>query len=220
MGTAYFQFARSVATFTGTGSGRRLTVSAVTGKIFLNNVISGTGVPVGTTIVEQQSGTEGGAGVYTTSQATTASRATLTAMQSISIYEQTINTNTLVKQLAPVINSPNAKGYVTVNPASGEIQPLPLARGKGLPAFSGIDMVAKWYQGGGALANGFYIFASTRMSQSSQTNIAAIFTINDPNATHVKELISNKSIQADQHTHTFEYVFPNAWTCPIFLVNG
>ncbi|HEY6330630.1 MAG TPA: hypothetical protein VI756_14930, partial [Blastocatellia bacterium] len=219
MGTRYFQSPQIVAKFTGTGSGTSLTVSGVTGKIFLNNVISGSGVPARTTIVAQQNGIEGGAGVYTTNRATTANVASLTATQSISMYNQTINTNSLVKRFAPVINSPTAEGYVTINPASGEMQPLPLTWGVGLPAFSGVDVMVKWYQGGGALVNGFYIFASTRMSES-QTNIAVIFTINDPNVTQVKELISGTSIQVDQHTHSFKYIFPNAWTCPVFLVNG
>lgn len=67
------------ATFTGTGSGTNLTASAVTGSIGIGNVISGTGVPGGTTIVSQTSGTPGGAGVYVTSGATTASTAAITA---------------------------------------------------------------------------------------------------------------------------------------------
>ena len=61
------------ATFTGTGSGTNLTVTAVTGVIGLGDVLSGTGVTAGTTIVSQTSGTTGGAGVYVTSLATTSS---------------------------------------------------------------------------------------------------------------------------------------------------
>lgn len=67
------------ATFTATGSGTNLTVSSVTGLISIGETISGTGVPAGTTIVSQTSGTTGGAGVYVTSQATTASAATVTS---------------------------------------------------------------------------------------------------------------------------------------------
>jgi hypothetical protein len=40
---------------------------------------------------------------------------------------------------------------------------------------SGIETMAKLYQGGGALANGFYVFADTRESQAA-ANIAATFT--------------------------------------------
>jgi len=56
-----------------------LTVSAVTGgNIVVNAVVAGAGIPTGTTIIAQQSGTPGGNGVYTTSVATTASSAALT----------------------------------------------------------------------------------------------------------------------------------------------
>lgn len=73
----------SGATFTGTGSGTNLTVSAVTGSIGVGDVIAGTGVPGGTTIASQTSGTTGGSGVYVTSGATTSSGAALTANLSI-----------------------------------------------------------------------------------------------------------------------------------------
>ena len=56
-----------------------LTVSAVTGgNIVVNATVAGPGVPTGTTIVSQTSGTTGGNGVYVTSQATTATSAALT----------------------------------------------------------------------------------------------------------------------------------------------
>lgn len=67
------------AQFTGTGSGTNLTVSAVTGIILVGDDVRGTGVPTGTTIISQTSGTTGGAGVYVTSQATTSSSASLTS---------------------------------------------------------------------------------------------------------------------------------------------
>ena len=67
------------ASFTGTGSGTNLTTSAVTGIIKVGDTVAGTGVPAGTTIVSQTSGTTGGAGVYVTSQATTSSGASLTS---------------------------------------------------------------------------------------------------------------------------------------------
>ncbi|MEJ0073156.1 MAG: hypothetical protein WDN27_03715 [Candidatus Saccharibacteria bacterium] len=43
---------------------------------------------------------------------------TVQSGQSISIYAQAKATDALVKQLAPVINSPTAKNYVTVSPAA------------------------------------------------------------------------------------------------------
>lgn len=67
------------ATFTATAAGNQLTTSAVTGLISVGDTISGTGVPAGTTILNQVSGTTGGAGVYTTSVVTTATAATVTS---------------------------------------------------------------------------------------------------------------------------------------------
>jgi hypothetical protein len=71
------------ATFTGTGSGTNLTASSVTGTIGIGQLILGTGVPGGTTIVSQTSGTPGGTGVYVTSASTTSSGAALTANEMI-----------------------------------------------------------------------------------------------------------------------------------------
>jgi len=66
------------AQFTATGSGTNLTVSAMTiGKITVGDTLSGTGIPTGTTIVSQTSGTAGAVGVYVTSAATTAAAATV-----------------------------------------------------------------------------------------------------------------------------------------------
>lgn len=62
-----------------TGTGTSLNVTSVTGQLNTGDVLSGTGVPAGTTIVNQVSGTPGGVGVYTTSNSTTSSSASLTA---------------------------------------------------------------------------------------------------------------------------------------------
>jgi len=67
------------ASFTGTGSGTNLTTTSVTGVIKVGDTVTGTGVPAGTTIISQTSGTTGGAGVYVTSAATTSSSASLTS---------------------------------------------------------------------------------------------------------------------------------------------
>lgn len=78
-----FAVLQGTVSFTGTGSGTNLTVSAVSGGYLLNNsTIAGTGVPGGTTIVSQTSGTPGGAGIYVTSGATTSSGASITANSS------------------------------------------------------------------------------------------------------------------------------------------
>lgn len=67
------------AAFTGTGSGTALTTTSVSGIILIGDGVAGTGVPAGTTVVSQTSGTVGGAGVYVTSVATTSGSASLTS---------------------------------------------------------------------------------------------------------------------------------------------
>lgn len=72
------------ATFTATGSGTNLTVSAVTGFISPGDTLSTqTGIAAGTTIISQTSGTTGGAGVYVTSVATTVAAATTTCFGNV-----------------------------------------------------------------------------------------------------------------------------------------
>lgn len=71
------------STFTATGTGTSLVVTAVTGLISIGDTIAGTGVPAGTTILAQVSGTTGGAGTYTTSVATTASAAIVTSFGNV-----------------------------------------------------------------------------------------------------------------------------------------
>lgn len=85
------------ASFTGTGTGTTLAASAITGYIKPNDQLSGTGVPAGTYIVAQLTGSPGGAGNYQTSQPTTSSGASLTSggipngANSISISAETAN---------------------------------------------------------------------------------------------------------------------------------
>jgi hypothetical protein len=71
------------ATFTATAAGNQLTTSAVTGLISVGDTIAGAGVPAGTTILNQVSGTTGGAGVYTTSVVTTATAVTVTSFGTV-----------------------------------------------------------------------------------------------------------------------------------------
>lgn len=71
------------STFTATATGTSLAVTAVTGLISIGDTIAGTGVPTGTTIVAQVSGTTGGAGTYTTSVVTTATAATVTSFGNV-----------------------------------------------------------------------------------------------------------------------------------------
>jgi hypothetical protein len=67
------------ATATGTSTGTTaLTLASVTGVVLIGSTVTGTGVPAALTITAQQSGTLGGAGVYTTSAVTTLTSAALT----------------------------------------------------------------------------------------------------------------------------------------------
>lgn len=72
------------ATFTGSGSGTTLTATNVNGLIRLQDTgasfatITGTGVPANTNIIAQLTGDPGGAGTYTTDNATTCSGDTIT----------------------------------------------------------------------------------------------------------------------------------------------
>lgn len=120
------------ATFTATATGTSLAVTSVTGKISIGETISGTGVPAGTTIIAQVSGTTGGAGTYTTSVATTASAATVTSFGDVvnvtAVGSGTLNVGdaitgtgvpagaTLASQVS---GSPGSTGVYTINvPAS------------------------------------------------------------------------------------------------------
>lgn len=71
------------ATFTGTQVGTALTAASVVGTISVGDVIAGTGVTTGTTILAFVSGTEGSDGVYTTSVSGTASSAACTATSTV-----------------------------------------------------------------------------------------------------------------------------------------
>ena len=140
-------------------------------------------------------------------------------------YQQAGITNALITQLAPVINSPFALGYVSAVSPHGYI--FPVYEKNWLNG--GIECCAHWYQGGNvtnaglALFNGFYIFATTRNSESV-TNVGVTFTINDPNATSVKVVYDSEgtetgntiSISGGQFTDSFAH----AWTVRIYQVNG
>lgn len=68
------------ASFTATCSGTTLTASSVTGDIGVGWKPTGTGIVAGSTIVQQLTGTTGGAGTYQVSQACTSSAASLTTV--------------------------------------------------------------------------------------------------------------------------------------------
>ena len=81
----YIRQARAI-NLTCTAIGTNLTVTAVSaGAVPIGCMIAGTGITAGTTIVSQTSGTPGGAGVYVTSLATTATSAEVLATGKVSI---------------------------------------------------------------------------------------------------------------------------------------
>lgn len=71
------------AAFTGTSTGTSLAVTSVTGYLSPGDVVAGTGITTGTTVVSQSSGPAGGAGTYIMSVSGTASTASLTSTSGI-----------------------------------------------------------------------------------------------------------------------------------------
>lgn len=95
------------ATFTGSGSGTNLTVSAVTGVIGAGDVLFGSGVPGGTTILSQTSGSPGGAGVYVTSGATSSSAAALSSNKRITAASANQTVLQVRANQEPQLTAPN-----------------------------------------------------------------------------------------------------------------
>lgn len=81
--------------FTASGSGTNLTVTNITGGLItIGQIVDGPGIPGGTTISSQTSGTSGSNGVYVTSQATTATgTANMVGATSNTIIMACINTS-------------------------------------------------------------------------------------------------------------------------------
>ena len=115
-------------------------------------------------------------------------RTTIQSGQSISMFNQAVATNQLIDNLASVINSPFALGYMPGPPSSSS------GSGYLFPTYvqnwmnGGIECCVHWYQGGTytpsvgplsgiAITNGFYIFSGTRNSATAGSTTAT-FTIN------------------------------------------
>jgi hypothetical protein len=102
------------AIFTGTnGTGATLTATGVSGTVGVGDVISGIGVPSGTTITGQLSGTIGGNGVYTTSVQTSSSGATITCGIQITAVAATQNLVAVGIAQEPTIAPQNISVSVT-----------------------------------------------------------------------------------------------------------
>lgn len=87
MGTENLPAARATASigaaFTGTASGTTMTASSVSGYISVGDLIAGPGVLLNSTVVSQDSGSPGGAGDYTLTNAATSSGAALHAFSTV-----------------------------------------------------------------------------------------------------------------------------------------
>ena len=147
-----------------------------------------------------------------------------------SMATQAIATNTLIDNLARIINSPFAKGYVSSVSPHGYI--FPVYEQNWLNG--GIEVCVHWYQGGTYtpasgplsgvnLTNGFYIFSDTRYGGSQAFPVTATYTINDPNATSAVLIFSTDSDQGNTYTisgGSFSVSFTSASSVKIFQVIG
>jgi hypothetical protein len=127
---------------------------------------------------------------------------TVRPAQTISMYNQVKTTDALVKQMAPVLNSPTAFNYISVNRPGYQ-------DGKVTSLFSGIEVMAKDNNGQ------FYIFTDTRDSMT-QSNIPATFTLADKNATSVAVIGENRTIAVTNGV--FTDTFATAPTVHIYRV--
>lgn len=88
------------STFTASGSSTTLTVSSIAGYLSAGDTVAGAGIPVGTTIIAQLTGTTGSNGTYQTSVATTAAAAACTAISNVLNVTAVASGAVAVKQFA------------------------------------------------------------------------------------------------------------------------
>lgn len=89
------------------GSSTTVTISAVTGVIGIGDILAGTGITTGTTIVSQTSGTPGGAGVYVMSVAANLSNVATTANAAITAAVAASNSTVINANQVPQTTAPN-----------------------------------------------------------------------------------------------------------------
>jgi hypothetical protein len=130
------------------------------------------------------------------------------------VYNQATITNGMIKNLAPIINSPFVLNYASVTPV-GYVFPTQY-----INLTNGIDIMSKWYTGGtftnatGTFGNGFYIFTTVRGS-GAQTNINATFTLaGSPNNSNIPVVGEGRTITIS--SGHFSDVFANAYTIHIY----
>jgi hypothetical protein len=129
--------------------------------------------------------------------------------QTVSIDTQIQNTDALIQQLAPVLNSPFALNYVSVSGTKSGSSNYIFGNGPDL-TLGGLEVMAKDDNGQ------FFIFADTR-EPGTETNIPATFTIADPNATSVTVVGENRTIPVVNGV--FSDTFATAATVHIYEVN-
>jgi hypothetical protein len=147
------------ATATGTAAGTALTVTGAAGTIAIGSAVSGPGIPGGTTILNQVSGTTGGSGVYTTSVATVANASPLTFTPAPPALAA--GTGTTTGASAAVVMS-NVSGTIQLNST--------VSGGPGIPASPPTTVIAQ--TAGTAGQNGTYTFSQP----VTLTNAALAFT--------------------------------------------
>lgn len=104
------------STSTGTavvGNPQQITISAVTGVLSVGDSIAGTGIPAGAQIVSQNSGTAGGAGVYTLNVANTAAAATITTFGNVVVVSATTGLISIGDTIAGGAGFPTGATVVT-----------------------------------------------------------------------------------------------------------
>lgn len=110
--------------FVGTGSisGTTLTITAVSsGKLFINSLISGTGVTAGTYITAFGTGT-GGAGTYTVSASQTVSSTTINGLTGDATL-QVLSTDAILVPTGTTAQRPTgASGYIRYNSTLGKFE--------------------------------------------------------------------------------------------------
>ena len=129
--------------------------------------------------------------------------------QTISIYNQAKATNTLVKSLATVLNSPFANGFVSVSPA---------ATGETDLTGTQFDVMCKYHNVVGGDSK-FYIFAMPRFGPAT-TNQTATFTIANTGATQVTVINENRTISITNNGTQFQDTFALSTTVHIYRIDS
>jgi hypothetical protein len=125
----------------------------------------------------------------------------------VSMYNQAKATIALINSIVTVITSPFAKGYLTAVSPHGYIFPVYESNWQN----GGIEACVKWD------GSNFYIFATTRNSQTAGST-SATFTINS-NASASTATVLNESRSIPIVGHTFSDTFTNPWDVHLYKIS-